>query len=201
MFPFLILVGTLLFAISENAHSQDASAETVILKQRLATILREKAQLEQEQEASVRIAVQPYREYLLLQKSLDFADLSARLDLLEKEGEKVARRLAQREPVEASTLEAITDPPPRAFPTFSGAPPLSFNESSRTDEVLFYRPAWAPFLRLVLFAALFLIVIFPLMALLEMTLPRRARLAPVIPISSVKKRKGPDQETPKKKAA
>jgi hypothetical protein len=194
---FLINLGS---PFAETAPLLNDSPETIILKRRLGEIVLEKRALEQEQKAWVHTAIQPYREYLLLQRSIDFAELSARLEQLEREGEIIARRLAQNESVPEEAIKAMVGPPPELFPTFSGAPPLSFNEVSRIDETLSYRPGWTPFSRLIISGMLLLIVIFPLAALIKIIHLRRQKRAFVTQLS-FRKREGPDHEIPKKKAA
>jgi hypothetical protein len=201
-FFFVILMGALspgMALAQQNGALPPRSPETLLLEERLNQITREKAQLEQQMKATARVIIPPYREYLLLQKSVRFADLSARLNRLNREGEEVARLLISRgEPIEGRAIQRFNRPL-KAFPTFSGAPPLSNMEASGVEESFLYRPLWTPLFRLAIYALLLAIVIFPLAALVEMS-RRRRRLAPVIQISSVR-RKGPDQAFPKKKAA
>lgn len=200
-FWILILMGVLsaggAFA-QQNRVSPSPSPETLRLERRMEQIVQEKALLEEEMRVAARVVVPPYREYLLLQKSVHFSDLSARLNQLNREGEEVAHLLAlQREPIEGGAIKAFNRPL-KAFPTFSGSPPLSTIEASRVSESFSYRPLSTLLLRLALYALLLASVIFPLAALVEM-FRRRKRLAPVIQLS-VRKR-GPDQEFPEEKAA
>jgi hypothetical protein len=207
-FPILLiffLCRTASFALGESGALPNTgeSPEMIALKRRFATIVQERAELEQEREAWTRIAIQPYREYLLIQKSLNFADLSARLEALEREREEIAQDLIRKEPNSEPALKAMIHPPPSAFPLFSGAPPLSFNEVSRADPPPFYRPfrsSQVAFFRVTMFGIVLFILIFPLTALFRMR-----HLRPPHPVSmdqgSVKKRKGPDQEGPREKAA
>lgn len=199
----IILIGLLSPGAAFSQRSGPPSPETVALERRLDQIALEKRQTEQQMKASAGKVVPPYREYLLLQKSVRFADLSAELDRLQREGEEVAHLLISRgAPIKESAIRVFNLPPP-AFPTFSGAPPLINIEASRVDEAFSYRPFWMFLFRLALYALLLAIVIFPTAALFAM-FRRRRRLAPVIQLSSVRRRRGPDrpdQEFPKEKAA
>ncbi|HZR47528.1 MAG TPA: hypothetical protein VFA47_12525 [Candidatus Manganitrophaceae bacterium] len=182
----------------QNGTLPPPSQETLILERRLDQLVQEKARLEEEMRVTARLVVPPYREYLLLQKSVHFADLSARLNRLNQEGEEVAHLLvSRREPIEGGALKKFNRPL-NAFPAFSGSPPLSNIEASRAEESFFYRPVWAPLFRLALYALLIAIVSFPLAALIEM-FRRRKRLAPVIQLPVGKR--AHDQEFPKEKAA
>lgn len=207
---FLNVVWALFFASAASVAaeaqmaSRPVSPETVLLEARLKEIVQNQEQVEQKLKREARLAVPPYREYLLLQKSLHFADLFAAQNRLESEGERVAQQLVSRpEPFDASVIEAFNRPRPAALPPFSGAPSLSFIEASRVDEEPVYSPARAFFVRLALYAALLVIVMVPTAAVVQtfrQMFRRRRKLAPVIEISSFRK-KGPDQEMPWRKAA
>ena len=115
--------------------SRTMKTEVLILQDRLNQALQEEAILRAQMEREVRLATRPYAEYLLYQKSLRLSDHAARLEQLKKEKREAAQKLALLRdgagPPIGLGIGLAERSASRDFPTYSGAPLLSFYDGSR----------------------------------------------------------------------
>ena len=102
-------------------------------------------------------------------------------------------RLQKEAGLPEDALREVGEQPPDGFPTYSGAPLLSFYDPTLADPAsrFSYPPFWTNLLRLVLSMALLLIFVLPIVALQKLRSDLRHReIIRVFPIFTVQRPKG-----------
>ncbi len=176
---------------------QATPSEVPLLQDQLKQTLQEEAALRRQIKAETRLAVQPDMEYLLYQKSLRFSDHAARLEELKQERMGVIRRLTQLQAENNLPVDVLREVGERSldtFPTYSGAPLLSFYDAALVDPVSrspSYSSFWTNFLRLSFSMVLLLIIVLPVVALRKLRSDlRHKEIIRVFPIFTVRRPKG-----------
>jgi hypothetical protein len=144
--------------------------EILLLRQDLKKTIQEEFELRSKIRDETQLAVRPYADYLLYQKSVHLFDDSVRLDQLKKKRMNIVQRLAllQREPGKSlDTLgNANEEVVPLRLPTYSGAPLFSFYDPNRFDQsdLPNYHPFWTNLLRLMISLTVLSVFLLPLIA-------------------------------------
>lgn len=198
----MILLSLAVFLVAGGGAAGAASprqsppSEISLLQDQLKRTLQEEAILRGRIRAETRVAVQPYTEYLLYQKSLRFSDHAALLSELEQERMEVIRRLTRLQEeagLSPDALQEVAERSPDRFPTYSGAPLLSFYDATLFDPVSLppSPPFWTNLLRLVFSALLLFIFLLPAVALRKLRSDlRHKEILRVFPIFTVRSAKG-----------
>lgn len=188
-----------LAAWSGSAPAEDApplQTEILTLSDRLEQNLQEEAALRRENRREARIATRPYTEYLLYQKSLHFSDHAARLEELKQERMEMIGRLTQRQEeagLPADSLQEVRERSLDSFPTYSGAPLLSFYDPTPFDPVSSssYPPMWTNLLRFSFSMILLLIFVLPMIAFRKLWSDLRHReVLRIFPVFTVRRPNG-----------
>ncbi|MFY9268320.1 MAG: hypothetical protein WAO55_01070 [Candidatus Manganitrophaceae bacterium] len=185
-------------AWAEGASPRQATpSEVPFLQDQLKQTLQEEAALRRQIKMETRLAVRPYTEYLLYQKSLRFSDHAARLEELKQERMEVIQKLTDLQEetgLPADVLQKVGERSRESFPTYSGAPLLSFYDAALVDPVSrspSYSPFWTNFLRLSFSMVLLLIIVLPVVALRKLRSDlRHQEIIRVFPIFTVRRPKG-----------
>jgi hypothetical protein len=192
---FLVAGGGAAWA-DEASPLQAIPSEIPLLQDQLKRTLQEKAALQEQMKAEIRVAVQPYTEYLLYQKSLRFSDHAARLEEMKQERMEVIRRLTQLQEeagLPAEDLREVGERSLESYPTYSGTPLLSFYDPTLVEPVSRSPspPIWTNFLRLAFSMVLLFIFVFPMVALQKLRSDlRHQEIIRVFPVFTVRSTKG-----------
>lgn len=180
----------------EASPRQGIPSEIFFLQDQLNRTLQEEAALREQMKGEIRVAVQPYTEYLLYQKSLRFSDHAARLEELKQERMEVIRRLTQLQEEAGLPVDALREGGERSldrYLTYSGTPLLSFYDPTLVDPASRSPspPFWTNLLRLAFSMVLLSIFVLPMVALRKLRSDLRDKeIMWVFPIFTVRSANG-----------
>jgi hypothetical protein len=182
--------------VSANSSDED-SREILLLQKKLKTTIEEESALRAKIKEETRLAVQPFADYLLYQKSIHFFEYSTRLEQLKKEHMAIALDIVRLQnesgsPID-SPLKGGEETVVHLFPVYSGAPPFSFYDPSRFEsrDLFPYHPFRTNLFRLMISVAILFVFFFPAIAVWKgMMRWRNEEIVRIYPILSVPRADG-----------